>query len=134
MGISRDAGVPWSSPWGAVEQVWRYSAGLNRVVTSSGGGIHVASSLVGSFWAMQRPGDLDLIARTIGAAIPADDGGLWFEEDCAASFVVRSFPAVFSAEQVEEANGMLGWLDRQAISTSVGKDTAGAPIVVEVSS
>jgi hypothetical protein len=84
--------VHTSTPWGAAQAATYFGTGIVMYSTAGHGGFHVAAGLLKSM-----PDYLQRADRY------ADGTAGWFEEDCAWSIVVISFPDRFNAKTRESA-------------------------------
>lgn len=89
------------SPWGTIDQVDKVAEGIAFVSTPSHGGFFVSP---------EREKDIPVAHRAYAARWAAPG---WYEEDCAAAYVVLAFPELFSEKQVELARSMAAWIEER---------------------
>lgn len=98
------------TPWGTSQDIEQTGeAGIAFVSTASHGGYLLD---VRHTKAM-REGMPSAFGRCIGAGIMAEDGGSWWEEDCAWAYVCRAFPEAFPAMAHEAAEKTIEWIERE---------------------
>ncbi len=89
--------MPTHTPWGPSDHSETVARGIVFYSTSSHGAFHLSPTRVA-----QLPPSIKAEAQKKGFITPKNDA--WFEQDCAYSLVVLSFPEHFNEKQLEAAH------------------------------
>ena len=96
-----------TTPWGPSQGCSPTKLkGIEFHHTASHGGLRVSPDLRGKL--KQHEG------KCIGAGFVGPDGSTWWEEDCAAAFVIVEYPEAFEPESQEMARRSIEWLGSRA--------------------
>jgi len=102
------------TPWGIADSRTSYAPGIVFYSTPSHGGFQLSAEKLAQLVAVH--GQVETFC-----GLPH-----WFEEDCDWAYVATSFPDIFTADELAQAQATLAWLKARATAPALPATSASA--------